>query len=387
MYLFAFRSLTAAVTLALGLATFAPLLRQSYTQRVLYGFAGGSDGATPLAGLVRDSSGHLYGTTYGGGTYGSGTVFDISLGGVERVLYSFTGGADGGNPQADLIRDTANNLFGTTAGGGAHNYGTVFEVSVGGVETVLHSFTGTGGDGAYPFAGLVRDATGNLYSTTVGGGIHSAGTVFKVDKAGTETVLYSFTGGVDGLNPFAGLVLDAAGNLYGTTKYGGTSGAGTVFKVDTTGKETVLHNFLGGADGQYPSAGLVLDAAGNLYSTTVGGGTSGDGTVYKVDPTGKHTVLHSFRGGADGAYPYAGLIQDAVGNLYGTTSYGGASDAGTVYKVYLKGKETILYSFKGGANGISPQADLVKDEAGDLYGTTKYGGAFGAGMVFELSLF
>jgi|SRR5215469_8328799 len=148
MYLSAFRSLTAAVTLALGLVTFAPLLGQSYTQRVLYSFAGGSDGATPLAGLVRDSSGHLYGTTYGGGTYGSGIVFEISLGGVERVLYSFTGGADGGNPQADLIRDTANNLFGTTAGGGAHNYGTVFEVSVGGVETVLYSFTGTGGDGA-----------------------------------------------------------------------------------------------------------------------------------------------------------------------------------------------------------------------------------------------
>jgi len=388
MCIHAFGSLRAAVTLALALGTFAPVLGQgqTYTERVLYSFAGGADGANPLAGLVRDATGNLYGTPDDGGTHSHGTVFKVSANGTEIVLHSFTGGADGGNPDAGLIRDTAGNLYGTTADGGAHNYGTVFEVSAGVMERVLDSFTGTGGDGAYPFADLVRDAAANLYGTTVGGGTHNAGTVFKVDPTGKETVLYSFTGGADGRNPYAGFVLDAAGNLYGTTKYGGASGAGTVFKVDIKGKETVLHNFSGGADGEYPSAGLVRDAAGNLYGTTAGGGASGDGTVYKVGTTGKEAVLYSFRGGVDGEYPYAGLIQDAAGNLYGTTSYGGASGAGTIYKVDTTGKETVLYGFGGGANGASPQAGLVQDAVGNLYGTTKYGGASGAGTVFELSL-
>src|SRR5271157_3231541 len=247
-------------------------------------------------------------------------------------------------------------------------------------ESVLHSFPGSP-DGANPYAGLVRDAQGNLYGTTVNGGAQAKGTVFKVDATGNETVLYSFTGaGGDGANPEAGLVPDAQGNLYGTTYAGGASNAGTVFKVDTTGNETVLYSFTGaGGDGAGPTGLLVRDAQGNLYGTTVFGGASGKGTVFKADATGNETVLYSFTGaGGDGANPEAGLVPDAQGNLYGTTDAGGASNAGTVFKVDTTGNETVLYSFTGaGGDGAGPTGLLVRDAQGNLYGTTVFGGASG----------
>jgi len=239
--------------------------------------------------------------------------------------------------------------------------------------------------GADPLAGLVRDAAGNLYGTTASGGASGLGTVFKVSAGGAETVLHSFTGGSDGEYPYASVIRDAAGNLYGTTYAGGASGLGTVFKIDTQAHETVLYSFRGGADGEYPSAGLVRDAAGNLYGTTNSGGSSGGGIVFKISSAGKETVLHSFKGGKDGEYPYASVIRDAAGNLYGTTYGGGASGWGTVFEIDPTGKETVLYTFTGAADGASPEGGLVQDTAGHLYGTTKYGGAFGAGTVFELS--
>jgi len=358
---------------------------QTYTKKVIYSFAGGSDGADPLAGLVRDGTGNLYGTTYGGGDYGSGTVFRLDTTGKEAVLHSFSGGPDGGYPYAGLILDAASNLYGTADAGGVHNYGAVFEMPAGGAEGVLYSFTGTGGDGADPLAGLIRDGVGNLYGTTASGGASGLGTVFKLSAGGAETVLHSFRGGSDGEYPEAGLVQDGVGNLYGTTYAGGASGFGTVFKIDAKGNETVLYSFRGGADGEYPSAGLVRDAAGNLYGTTNSGGASGDGIVFKISPAGKETVLHSFKGGKDGEYPYASVIRDAAGNLYGTTYGGGASGWGTVFEINPTGKETVLYSFAGAADGASPEGGLVQDAAGHLYGTTKYGGALGAGTVFELS--
>jgi len=357
----------------------------TYTKKVIYSFAGGSDGADPLAGLVRDAASNLYGTTYAGGDYGSGTVFKLDTTGKEAVLHSFSGGPDGGYPYAGLILDAAGNLYGTADAGGAHNYGVVFEVPAGGAEGVLYSFTGTGGDGAAPLAGLVRDAAGNLYGTTASGGASGLGTVFKVSAGGAETALHSFRGGSDGEYPYASVIRDAAGNLYGTTFASGASGLGTVFKIDTQGYETVLYSFRGGADGEYPSAGLVRDAAGNLYGTTNSGGSSGGGIVFKISSAGKETVLHSFKGGKDGEYPYASVIRDAAGNLYGTTYGGGASGWGTVFEIDPTGKETVLYSFAGAADGASPEGGLVQDTAGHLYGTTKYGGAFGAGTVFELS--
>src|SRR5271157_94942 len=318
------------------------------------------------------------------------------------VLYTFTGSPDGAGPDAGLVRDAQGNLYGTTGDGGASGAGTVFKVDTTGKETVLYSFAGTGGDGANPYAGLLRDAQGNLYGTTAGGGDlaclapYGCGTVFKVDMTGNETVLYSFTGtGGDGASPRAGLLPDAQGNLYGTTSLGGDlacnapAGCGTVFKLDRTGKETVLYSFTGGADGGRPVAGLVQDAQGNLYGTTASGGDLaclapyGCGTVFKVDMTGNETVLYSFTGtGGDGIQPLAGLVLDTLGNLYGTTSQGGdpacTNGCGTVFKVDTTGKETVLYSFTGiGGDGVQPLATLVLDAQGNLYGTTFYGGASG----------
>jgi uncharacterized repeat protein (TIGR03803 family) len=195
-------------------------------------------------------------------------------------------------------------------------------------------------DGANPFARLIRGKLGKLYGTTYAGGASGWGVVFELDPTGKETVLHSFTGGADGGHPDAGLVGDGAGNFYGTTPYGGDlsgcrngSGCGVVFELDPTGTETVFYGFTGGANGAIPAAGLVWDAAGNLYGTTSRGGAAGSGVVFKLDPTGKETVLYRFTVGADGAIPTAGLVRDAAGNLYGTTGGGGASNNGVVYKV------------------------------------------------------
>jgi uncharacterized repeat protein (TIGR03803 family) len=381
---------------------------QTYSESVLYSFTGtGGDGAFPFAGLMRDAVGNLYGTTVkGGGTgclgSGCGTVFKLDTTGKETVLYSFTGSSDGASPDAGLIRDAAGNLYGTTERGGkcrrfVAGCGTVFKLDTTGKETVLHRFRGA--DGATPIAGLIRDSAGNFYGTTLlGGGTGcvrpGCGTVFILDTTGKETVLYSFTGtGGDGAFPHAGLIRAAAGNFYGTTSGGGDLtcnapfGCGVVFKLDTTGKETVLYSFTGSPDGASPDAGLIRDSAGNFYSTTSGGGGAfGKGTVFKLDTTGNETVLHSFTGtGGDGALPSAGLIRDTVGNLYGTTTSGGASDYGTVFKLDTSGNETVLYSFTGGADGATPTAGLIRDSAGNLYGTTFGGGAFGYGTVFKLT--
>jgi uncharacterized repeat protein (TIGR03803 family) len=371
--------------------------------RVLYSFAGGSDGAYPEAGLIKDLAGNLYGTTTGGGiSYGYGTVFELAPDGIETVLYAFTGGSDGNDPYAGLIRDSAGNLYGTTAFGGARHYGTVFELAPDGTETVLHSFTGS--DGADPFAGLIKDKAGNLYGTTEEGGSTSCegygcGTVFELAPDGTETVLHAFTGGNDGDDPIGGLIKDSAGNLYGTTVNGGGTGCGygcgTVFKLAPDGTETVLYAFTGGSDGAGPAAGLIKDSAGNLYGTTEGGGGTscnsgyGCGTVFEFAPDGTETVLHAFTGGNDGATPFAGLIKDSAGNLYGTTFLGGTYGGGVVFKVAADGTETVLHAFTV-KNGTNPFAGLIKDSAGNLYGTTSGGGntscnaPYGCGTVFRL---
>jgi len=381
---------------------------EAQTFKVLYSFTGGADGGEPLAGLVRDAAGNLYGTTlYGGsgGPYGNGVVFELDNAGTETVLYTFTGGTDGGFPYAGLVRDAAGNLYGTTSGGGAYGEGTVFMLDKTGTETVLYSFCSQANctDGACPMAGLLLDAAGNLYGTTESGGSSNCylgcGIVFMLDNTGTETVLYSFTGAEgDGEYPVAGLVRDAAGNLYGTTWRGGNlkhncgmgPGCGTAFMLDEAGKETVLHSFGSKADGAYPYAGLVRDAAGNLYGTTGYGGDSGLGTAFRLDKTGNETVLHSFRGTrADGAYPEAGFVRDSKGNLYGTTEGGGFNrcdgSCGVVFKLDKTGKETVLYRFTGGSDGEGPSAGLVRDAKGNLYGTAYWGGAGGQGTVFKLT--
>ena len=358
-------------------------LKSAGQQTVLYTFPFGTDGENPKAGLIRDAAGNLYGTTYEGGTAGAGTVFKLDPTGQETVLHNFTGLDDGGYPQSNLILDESGNLYGT-ARAGSGRAGVVFRVDTSGNETVLYGFTG-GDDGHNPLGGVVFDSAGNLYGTTHSGGFANAGVVFKLDPAGQETVLYNFRGGADGHSPVAGVILDSAGNLYGTTSAGGADNAGVVYMVNPAGQEKVLYSFTGGADGGLPYAGVVCDSAGNLYGTTVEGGAGGKGVVYNVDTAGQETVLHSFGDGADGGSPYAGLTFDANGNLIGTTEFGGTVGAGVVFKMDLAGQETVLYNFTNGVDGGFPRAGLILDSAGNLYGTTLGGGNERSGVVFKLT--
>jgi uncharacterized repeat protein (TIGR03803 family) len=362
---------------------------QAQTYKILLNFpASASGGENPYYGsLIRDTAGNLYGTTNGGGGANYGVVFELHTTGKEKVLHSFGGFADGANPVAGVIFDSAGNLYGTTYFGGASGQGVVFKLDTTRTETVLYSFTG-GADGGSPRSSLIRDSAGNLYGTTEYGGASGQGTVFKLDAAGTESVLYSFRGRADGATPVAGLVRDSAGNLYGTTYNGGASGFGVVFKVNTAGKETVLHSFAGGADGANPYAGLIRDSAGNFYGTTFYGGASNYGIVFKVDTTRTETVLYSFTGGADGGNPSAGVIRDSAGNLYGATTIGGAPGMGygVVFELDTAGTETVLHTFAGGAGGANPVGGLIRDSAGNLYGTTQDGGSSGNdGLVFEIT--
>jgi uncharacterized repeat protein (TIGR03803 family) len=357
---------------------------------VLHNFASPRRGAYPDFGLVRDTAGNLYGTTDGsysdvggGGTDNAGVVFEVDVFGNETVLYSFTGGADGSSPNG-VIRDSGGNLYGTTYQGGTSNAGVAFKIDPSGNETVLYSFTGAA-DGGGPYGPLVRDSAGNLYGTTYQGGASNAGVVFKIDPSSHETVLYTFTGGADGGYPYGALILDPEGNLYGTTNGGGASGAGVVFKIDNSGNEILLYGFTGGNDGGYPTAGVVMDSAGNLYGTTNGGGASGAGVVFEIDKAGNEIVLYAFTGGSDGGSPAAGLIRDPGGNLYGTTGFGGRANLGVVFKLDKSGNETVLHTFMRGADGDQPDlAGVISDEAGNLYGTTAFNGAGGQGTVYKL---
>ena len=258
--------------------------------------------------------------------------------GLTSVCVPFSGGLDGAQPYAGVTLDNAGHLYGTTSAGGADNYGVVFAMAGPGIPgpTILHAFAG-GSDGQQSFGSLVADASGNLYGVTWAGGAYQAGTVFEMtrDPVGgiwSETVLYEFRGApADGANPYAGVTFDSAGNLYGTTYAGGTSGFGTVFKLtpnqDGTWSETVLHSFAGGNDGGNPYGGITLDALGNLYGTTNAGGPGRHGTIFKMAQTQagqwSETVLYGFTGGVDGGWPDAGIILDGAGNLYGTAVVGG----------------------------------------------------------------
>jgi len=410
--LFAVRLPWLASTIVLLSALVSIQMSQAQTFTVLHSFAGKpNDGRMPTAPLIQDAAGKLYGTTFGAGAFGGGTVFKLDASDHETVLHSFWAGKWGVNPGGGLVQDRAGNLYGTTRTGGdlrcqfnrGYGCGTVFKLDTAGHLTVLQRFHGTNGDG--PNAALILDAAGNLYGTTIGGGPAQAGTVFRVDTTtGHLTVLHSFSGGTAGLAPSGGLVRDAAGNLYGTTGAGGDlncnfgEGCGTVFKLDTADDEIVLQAFPGGADGSAPDGGVVLDAAGNLYGTTIAGGNTacsqGCGVVFKVDPvTLQETVLYSFTGLADGAFPAAGVILDSAGNLYSTTSRGGKTKSagggfGVVFKLDTTGTETVLHTFAS-TDGAQPEASLLRDAAGNLYGTTAFGGSSacknGCGVAFELA--
>jgi uncharacterized repeat protein (TIGR03803 family) len=301
----------------------------------------------------------------------------------EKTLHSFAGGNDGDHPTGTLIMDASGNLLGTTEYGGASNAGTVFRMTPSGKEKELYTFTG-GGDGARPMGGVIMDAGGNLYGTTFAGGAQNLGTVFKLTPHGKKKILHSFDG--DTYNPDAPLVMDADGNLYGTTTFGGTADNGAVFKVTPKGQETILYSFKSDSDGYFPEGGLILDANGNLYGTTSYGGASGGGTVFKLTPDGQKTIIFSFTGGSDGSTPLAGLFMDDAGNLYGTTSDGGDNAQGVVFKVTLEGQETTLHTFSGNPDGGFPYARLIMDASGNIYGTTNGGGGgLSFGTVFKLT--
>jgi uncharacterized repeat protein (TIGR03803 family) len=357
----------------------------------LYSFTGGNDGANPSSGLVQGSDGYFYGTTQQGGTNNAGTVFKISTDGALTSLYSFTGGNDGGWPYAGLVQGSDGNFYGTTLhGNSSNNAGTVFKISTSGVLTTLYTFTGN--DGAFPQGGLVQGTDGYFYGTTQQGGTNGAyGTVFKISSNGVLASLYSFgsvrdTNGfpLDGEYPQAELVQGTDGNFYGTASRGGTSSDGTAFKISTNGVLTILYYFTGN-DGAYPQAGLVQGTDGNFYGTTYGGGTNyGNGTVFKIGTNGALTSLYSFTGANDGVNPSAGLVQGSDGSFYGTTDGGGTNGYGTVFKISTNGVLTSLYSFTGGNDGRDPQAGLVQGRDGFFYGTTAEGGTNDLGTVFKI---
>jgi uncharacterized repeat protein (TIGR03803 family) len=391
--------------------------------KVLYRFKGDTDGATPN-GLIFDAAGNLYGTTWGGGNlscnsgYGCGTVFELKPNSdgswTESVLHRFTGGGDGSEPLASLILDPAGNLYGTTYGG-ASGYGVVFKLTPNAdgswTESVLLRFDYTHGEN--PNTSLIFDLAGNLYGTTEWGGAYNEGTVFKLtpntDGSWTYSLLHRFTGANDGANPSGDLIFDTAGNLYGTTSAGGNGrGFGTVFKLkpnaDGSWTESVLHSFGYHIDGAFPN-GVIFDKIGNLYGTTLEGGGPiicdnypiGCGVVFKVAPNSDgswtESVLHRFED-KPGRYPHAGLIFDAVGNLYGTTQLGGPADGGVVFKLapqsggrwgysalwVFQGKPALFPSFLS-------RSSLTLDKAGNLYGTTDgCGSGYNCwGVVFELT--
>lgn len=382
---------------------------------VLYTFKGSPDGANPRAGLIRDSKGTIHGTTAGGGVTncqfnGCGVAFKLDASGKETVLHRFKKGPLGGGaqPVGGLARDAMGNLYGTASAGGYNcnnspGCGAVFKLDKTGKETVLLYFRDSA-TGANP-GGLIRDSAGNLYGIASGGLCKgNCGLVFELSATNGYTVLYYFKGASDGASPAGGLVRDPAGNLFGTTSGGGGAGCGglgcgTVFKVNQSDQETVLHRFTGGADGAFPESKLIRDSAGNLYGTTTQGGGSGCGglgcgTVFRVSKNHQETVIYHFTGGTDGAFPSSGVVRDSAGNLYGTTYGGGSSTActggcGVVFKLDTTGAETVLHNFTGGSDGATPAADLLLDSSGILYGTAYQGGTAcggsGCGVVFKLA--
>ncbi|MBU6296225.1 MAG: PEP-CTERM sorting domain-containing protein [Planctomycetes bacterium] len=379
----------------------------SQTLTTLYNFTTSSGGFAE-SGLAFDTAGNLVGTRAVGEANPAGSVFRLSGNGGGGYSYSSLfdfNGTNGSTPQAGVIIDSAGNIFGTTAGGGANGRGTVYRLSDNGAggyaHTILFNFTNTPATGRAPAATLMADANGHLYgTTTLGGASPAIGNVFRLanDGAGnyTHSTLHSFTVPTAGTGRRSSLIVDAGGNLYGTTEIGGSSAGGTVYRLANNGaggyNYAALANFGGPSGGRQPASGLIADAAGSLYGVTFAGGTFNNGTVFKVSDNGAGgyttTILHNFNH-TNGGSPLGGLIADAVGNLFGTTYGGGGEFApGTVFRLSDNGAggytHTVLYTF-GGSNGIKPYGDLIADDEGNLYGMTQFGGANDSGTIFRIS--
>jgi uncharacterized repeat protein (TIGR03803 family) len=374
-----------------------------------FGVTGTGDGQAPQAGLIQGTDGLLVGTTSGGGALAPrGTVFSLSPGGTETLLHDFTGGVgpstDGYGIGSPVIQASDGNFYGTAYQGGAFGYGCVYKVTPQGTETVLYSFAGGPGDGAGPLAAVIQGSDGNLYGTTSRGGASQGGTVFKLSLSGNETLLYSFTlasVAPQGYEPGAALVEGTDGNFYGSTIGGGNTIFGTIFRITPTGTLTTLYAFsptVTPGDATGPFSELVEGSDGNFYGTSRAGGASDMGTVFRITPAGAETILHSFSGNpagataADGEGPAGGLVEGSPGIFYGTTALGGryatglSPYAGTIFKVTASGQETIVYSFGAAPrDGASPSGTLLHAADGFYYGTTELGGAFGYGSVFRIA--
>ena len=401
-------SLYATLVLAVAIQS-----AQAQTYKVIHNFTG-ADGETPYS-LTIGRGGSLYGTTFQGGQANAGTVYKLTpqnSAWVFSSLYSFSGGADGANPGATVTIGPDGAPYGTTIGGGDSNGdGTVFKLRPPATvcktslcpwkETVLYRFSGNP-DGSNPFAAVVFDNAGNLYSTTLFGGSGNNGTVFKLTPSGggwMESVLYPFQGAGDGASPDAEVIFDNAGNLYSTTSSGGSGNNGTVFRMTPSGggwTENTLYPFQGGNDGGVPLAGLISDQSGNLYGATLCYGSGGGGTAFQLTPSGgswTFSLLHSFTwNGTCGNLPgpFYSLSMDQAGNLYGTTAAGGASGVGTVFKLAPSGGGWIytdLHDFTGVSDGYAPGSNVVFDSQGNLYGTAQFGGkgCFLCGVVWEIT--
>jgi len=376
------------------------------TYKVLYTFTGWADGANPRAGLTMDAGGNLYGTAYQGGPGGDGTVYRLKRSGANWVfdrLYIFPGGSGGAAPWGGVVFGPDGALYGTTTAD-ATVFGlrpqpkVCYNALCLWMHTVLHGL-----DSAPLFGSLIFDPSGNIYNTTVLGGL-GVGSVFELTPSGgdwTETVVYNFSGsGSDGWAPYHGVVRDDAGNLYGTTLYGGDMttcanyGCGTVFRLTPSGTgwtQDLLHRFQGGDDGAFLYAGLIAGPSGNLYGATNAGGPSGGGTVFELTPSGDgwtYSVIYRFTGEC---FPVGNLVIDPAGNLYGTCSGNGYVN-GSVFKLTPSVSSwtyTSLHDFAGGSDGVGPMGDLMRDASGNLYGTTYAGGSSncdgGCGVVWEVT--
>ncbi|HEX4159573.1 MAG TPA: choice-of-anchor tandem repeat GloVer-containing protein [Rhizomicrobium sp.] len=408
MFRFSPSAFDGAALLALTLTMACPNSASAEKLKVVYKFQGGDDGSDPEGQLIRDGSGTLYGTTYEGGD-GFGTIFKISPDGKETQLYKFQSGEDGANPEGSLVEDAAGNFYGTTFHGGGtgcngYGCGVAFMLGTDGTESVLFTFDQED-SGAWPVGGVISDSSGNLYGTTGGGGANGWGTVFELSPSGKdgepwiETVLYSF-GWSDGAYPYGKLVMDPEGDFLGTTNSGGANGVGVVFKLTKAGAESILYSF-SGKGGSEPYSGVILDASGNLYGTTFIGGhacavrrRTGCGVIFELSAEGREKVLHAFTDGSDGGFPsFGNLVADTSGNLYGATEYGGSGEGcghvtkrnafegcGVIFEKSAGHSEKILHAFDANDGVEGPSAGLIMGSDSNLYGTT----AGGNGAVFEL---
>jgi uncharacterized repeat protein (TIGR03803 family) len=381
----------AIASIMLGSTMLAPALAHAASETTVFAL-NDADGAQPAGGVILDKAGNLFGMATYGGLYNGGTLFEIPAYGAPRVLHHFQIFAYSGNPPwqpyGTLVIGKDGTLFGTGSLGGAVGCGAVFKLVPGVSFTNLHDFRDNP-DGCNPTAGLIADDAGNLYGTTEFGGPAEAGTVFRIAPGGAETILHAFGGTGDASSPQARLTRDASGNLYGTASSGGAAGQGAIFKITPDGQESVLYSFTGGADGAGPVSEVSLDAEGNLVGTAYLGGDPACvcGTVYKLAPSGTLTVLFTFTNQAtQGANPAGGLYADGKGYYYGTGLFGGAYDHGVAFRIAPDGSETVLTSFPGTSGANGPAATLIPDHRGRLLGTSTYGGKFSnhPGTVFAI---